>query len=220
MLISEWNQSKSYKIIINEKIISLEIINQHVLEAVLPRFENSTNSISKSSLVYVYEGQLLFCEPIPFDIKLSLLQKHTDQQSQVNYKFQLFLLERVVTLLKYCKCNLSNDIQHSNESSFENRIISLIDYLVTHLKESSYSSIQDSSTTQFVLNNEHEGKNIVNLCIELKYINFFDKLKQLKNALNFGKNTELDLLRNELSLFTFDHNGTNALVINFVENLI
>ncbi len=215
MLIGEWNQSNSYKIILNEKIICPEKINQHVLEAVLPGFENLTNSNLKS-LIYVYEGQLLFCEPIPFEIKPSIFQKYTDQLN-INYKLQLFLLERVVTLIKCYKCNLNNDIQHSNESSFEYRIISLIDYLVNHLKEP-YSSSKDSSTTQFVLNNEHEGKNIVNLCIELKYTKLFEKLKQLKSIFGLEKNTNLDLLKNELSLFTFDHHGTNAMVSYFFKN--
>ena len=209
MLIGEWNNdpSSSYKIIINEKIINSKKINQHVVEAVLPRFENLTNS---NNLIYVYEGQLLFCEPISFEIKASICQ-----QVPVSYKFQLFLLERVITLVRFYKCNLDEDIQRLNENSFETRIICLVNHLTYHLNKFHSSCKENASSTQFVLNYEHEGKNLVNLCIELGYVNLFKSLKQLKMALRPSQSSyfDLEMIRNELNLFTLDHHGQNALVI-------
>lgn len=77
MLVSEWKnptneQNETYQMIINEKILNLTQLNNHVLETILPKFDNLNESSKHDTFIYIYENQQLFCEPIPFEIRSNI----------------------------------------------------------------------------------------------------------------------------------------------------
>lgn len=135
-----------------------------------------------------------------------------------SYKNKFFLLERVLMLYKYYRLNIfdgEHPVQLSSNQdaqipiSFENRLGQMIENLISHL---SIANMTSSSTGQYVFNDEHEGKTLVNLCIDLDNLSIFKCLDRLKTFLNLKKEFDLALLKNELDLFILDHHGINPLV--------
>jgi hypothetical protein len=94
MLIGDWSEEANlqptrYHLLINRHKIDVKQLNKHVLECTLPKFdhlyqdEQLNNSLLSNSLdnedfdfnpntlVYVYENNNLYCQPILFQIKIS-----------------------------------------------------------------------------------------------------------------------------------------------------
>lgn len=123
-------------------------------------------------------------------------------------------------LFKYYKLNklepdsaqyTENNQTNSSILSFENRICKMVEMLREHLSTNSLV-LNDYSSAQFVFNNEHEGKTLVNLCIDSGFSNLFTQLKNLRIVTKIRKDVDLNLIKNELDLFTQDHHGINSLV--------
>ena len=212
MLVSDW-KGDQYQMIINEKILNLNKLNTHVLEVILPKFD-SQNLVNSKTLIYIFENQQLFCEPIPFEIK-------NNSVNSDDFKNKFYLLERILMLYKYYRLNsIDGESLNAQETqlivpiSFEQRMCQMLESLINHL---SVNNIHNSLTrAQYVFNNEHEGKTLLNLCIDANYLNIFKCLERFISLINLKKDLDLSLLKNELDLFTLDHHGINPLVNIFM----
>jgi hypothetical protein len=98
MLIGDWADEKNlestkYHILINRHKVDVKQLNKHVLECILPKFDqiyqdeqlniillnNSCNDsyssenfdFNPNTLVYIYENNILYCQPLLFQIKFT-----------------------------------------------------------------------------------------------------------------------------------------------------
>ncbi len=86
MLIGNWCKlGSNYHLVINEHKLNLEKLNSHVLQCFLPKFDQIYLAVSQQSMIkdnddepelfipntfiYIYENDLLYCPPLPFEIK-------------------------------------------------------------------------------------------------------------------------------------------------------
>ena len=96
MLIGDWADEKNvkstkYHLLINRHKIDLKQLNKHVLECILPKFDqlyqdeqlnnvllnnpfndnNTIDDFNPNTLIYIYENNTQYCEPLPFQINFS-----------------------------------------------------------------------------------------------------------------------------------------------------
>ena len=172
MIIGNWNDYEksndinsnqdTYHITINDKKISLQQLNKHVLQCVLPQFDSICTDTNKNEIrsylntfIYLYKSGSLLYPPIPFEIKVPSTIHTPDQKINIpapiisnfnlkenaNYKIKLFLLERTLILFKFYEINEIEFDYYASESLdstqkiclFETRICKLISSLIKYV---------------------------------------------------------------------------------------
>ena len=96
-------------------------------------------------------------------------------------------------------------------STFEDRVAQIVDSLIINLPSATNKTSNDYSSTQLLLNNEHEGKTLIHLCAAAGFKNLFERFTRLRQMAT--ADLDLRLVKNELNVFKLDHHGDTPMVI-------